>query len=95
MNTLFERLLLLNNEDVVLFKDLVAARYEKITDLENEERNIRLLKQTMEDYIRDKIPTIKVVLLEEFIKTLEKILLEKKPVKRGRGRRKKTEESAE
>ena len=92
MNTLFERVLLLNNEDVVLFKDLIAARYEKITDLENEERNIRLLKQTMEEYIRGKIPTIKVVLLEDFIKTLDKILLEKKPVKRGRGRKKKVEE---
>ena len=71
MNTLFERILLLNNEDVVLLKDLIAARYEKVTDLENEERNIRLLKQTMEEYIRGKIPTIKVVLLEDFIKTLD------------------------
>ena len=95
MNTLFERILLLNNEDVVLFKDLIAARYEKITDLENEERNIRLLKQTMEEYIRGKIPTIKVVLLEDFIKTLDKILLEKKTVKKGRGRKKKTEIEAE
>ncbi len=91
MNTLFERIILLNNEDVVLFKDLIAARYEKVTDIENEERNIRLLKQTMEDYIRGKIPTIKVVLLEDFIKTLDKIMLEKKPVKRGRGRKKKVE----
>ena len=91
MNTLFERILLLNNEDVVLLKDLIAARYEKVTDLENEERNIRLLKQTMEEYIRGKIPTIKVVLLEDFIKTLDKILLEKKTVKKSRGRKKKTE----
>ena len=95
MNTLFERILLLNNEDVVLFKDLIVARYEKMTDIENEERNIKLLKQTMEEYIRGKIPTIKVVLLEEFIKALDKILLEKKPVKRGRGRKKKVEEPIE
>ena len=92
MNTLFERILLLNNEDVVLLKDLIVARYEKIQDLENEDRNIRLLKQTMEEYIRGKIPTIKVVLLEEFIKALDKILLEKKPVKRGGRRKKKVEE---
>ena len=95
MNTLFERILLLNNEDVVLLKDLIVARYGKIADLENEERNIRLLKQTMEEYIRGKIPTIKVVLLEDFIKALDKILLEKKTVKRGRGRKKKTEEEPE
>ena len=93
MNTLFERILLLNNEDVVLFKDLIIARYNKITDLENEERNIRLLKQTMEEYIRGKIPTIKVVLLEDFIRALDKILLEKKPVKKTRGRKKKVEEA--
>ena len=93
MNTLFERILLLNNEDVVLLKDLIIARYDKITDLENEERNIRLLKQTMEEYIRGKIPTIKVVLLEDFIRALDKILLEKKPVKKTRGRKKKVEEA--
>ena len=81
--------------DEAVIKDLIAARYEKITDLENEERNIRLLKQTMEEYIRGKIPTIKVVLLKDFIKTLDKILLEKKTVKKGRGRKKKTEIEAE
>ena len=95
MNTLFERIMLLNNEDVVLFKDLVEARYAKVADVENEDRNIRLLKQTMEEYIRGKIPTIKIVLLEDFIKTLDKILLEKKPVKKTRGRKKKVEVESE
>ena len=92
MNTLFERIMMLSNEDVVLFKDLVVARYSKALDVENEERNIRLLKQTMEEYIRGKVPTIKIVLLEDFIKALDKILLEKKPVKKTRGRKKKVEE---
>ena len=94
MNTLFERIMMLNNEDVVLLKDLIVARYEKVNNLENEERNLRLLKQTMEEFIRGKVPTIKIVLLEDFIKALDKILIEKKPVKRGRGRKKKTEEEA-
>mgnify|MGYP003305494851 CR=1 FL=1 len=31
---------------------------------ENEERNIRLLKQAMEEYIRGKVPTIKVILID-------------------------------
>ena len=78
-----------------MFKDLIVARYNKVANLENEERNIRLLKQTMEEYIRGKIPTIKIVLLEDFIKALDKILLDKKPVKRGRGRKKKVEEVPE
>lgn len=92
MNTLFERMLLLENEDLVLLKDLFVARYSKVSDIENEDRNIRLLKQTMEEYMRGKVPTIKLVLIEEFIKVLDKILLEVKPVKRGRGRRKKVVE---
>ena len=91
MNTLFERIMLLNNEDVVLFKDLIIARYNKVDDISNEDRNLRLLKQTMEEYIRGKVPTIKIVLLEDFIKALDKIILEKKPIKKGRGRRKKSE----
>ena len=89
MNTLFERMLLLENEDLVLLKDLFVARYQKATDIENEDRNIRLLKQTMEEYMRGKVPTIKLVLIEEFIKVLDKILLDGKATKRGRGRRKK------
>lgn len=88
-NTLFERILLLENEDVVLVRKLFEARYAKVTNLENEERNIRLLKQTMEEHIRGKVPTIKLVLLEEFIKTLDKILLDgKEKAKPRRGRRK-------
>jgi hypothetical protein len=86
-------MMMLNNEDVVLFKDLMVARYDKVADIENEERNLRLLKQTMEEFIRGKVPTIKIVLLEDFIKALDKILIEKKPVKRGRGRKKKVEET--
>ncbi len=87
MNTLFERILLLSNEDIVLVKDLITARYQNIKDISNEERNIRLLKQAMEDYIRGKVPTIKVILIEDFIKSLDMILLRPKE-KPKRGRRK-------
>ena len=93
MNTLFERILLLENEDVVLLKDLITARYEKVRDIENEERNIRLLKQTMEEYIRGKVPTIKVILMQDFIKTLDMILIRPKP-KARRGRKKVAEEES-
>lgn len=87
MNTLFERILLLSNEDIVLVKDLIAARYQNVKDITNEDRNIRLLKQAMEDYIRGKVPTIKIILIEDFIKTLDMILLKAKE-KPKRGRRK-------
>ncbi len=93
MNTLFERILLLNNEDIVLVKDLVESRYQKVKDISNEERNLRLLKQAMEEYIRGKVPTIKVILIEDFIKTLDMILLKKKEKTRKTNRKKAIEES--
>ena len=93
MNTLFERILLLENEDVVLLKDLITARYQKVKNIENEERNIRLLKQTMEEYIRGKVPTIKVILLQDFIKTLDMILIKPK-TKTRRTRKKAVDEIA-
>ena len=89
-----ERLADVFAEDIVLFKDLITARYEKVKDVENEERNIRLLKQTVEEYIRGKVPTIKIILLEDFIKTLDMILIKAKS--KGKKTRKKMidEESA-
>ena len=94
MNTLFERILLLENEDVVLLKDLMIARYEKVKDLENEERNLRLLKQTMEEHIRGKVPTIKIIIIEDFIKALDMILIRPKPKARRTRKKTITEETA-
>jgi predicted DNA-binding protein YlxM (UPF0122 family) len=74
MTTLFERILLLENEDIVLVKDVIMARLMNQANLSNEERNIRLLKQIIEEYIRGKVPTIKVILLQDFIKMLDLIL---------------------
>ena len=93
MNTLFERILLLENEDIVLVKDLIGARYQNVKDISNEERNIRLLKQAMEEYIRGKVPTIKIILIEDFIKTIDMILLKPKE-KPKRTRRKTTQTEA-
>lgn len=77
VNTLFERIILLDNEDIVIVKDLFVDRYEKVLNISNEERNIRLLKQTMEEYIREKVPTIKIILIQDFIKVLDRILMRK------------------
>ena len=88
MNTLFERIMLLENEDIVLVKDVLMARLMNETSLAAEERNIRLLKQVMEEYIRGKVPTIKIILLQDFIKMLD-LVLAKAAEKPKRGRRKK------
>ena len=88
MTTLFERILLLENEDIVLVKDVFTARLMNQTSFVNEERNIRLLKQIIEEYIRGKVPTIKVILLQDFIKMLD-LVIAKASEKPKRGRRKK------
>jgi hypothetical protein len=68
--------------DIVLIKDLFAARYEEVENIENEERNFRILKQVMEEYIRGKVPTIKLILIQEFIKVIDKILIRWKESKK-------------
>lgn len=91
MNTLFERMLLLENEDLVLVREVFMARLMTEPSLANEERNIKLLKQIAEEYIRGKVPTIKVILLQDFIKMLD-LVLAKAQEKPRRGRRKKVVE---
>ena len=49
-----------------------AKKYTK--EIEPEIKNIRKLKQVMDDYIDGKESTIKIVMLEDFSKGLEKIL---------------------
>ena len=43
-------------------------------EIEPEMKSIKRLKQIMDEYIEGKVPTIKIVMLEEFSKELEKIL---------------------
>ncbi len=96
MNTLFERILQLENEDIVLVKDVIMSRLMNQKNLTVEDRNIRLLKQIIEEYIRGKVPTIKVILLQDFVKMLDLVLAKanEKP-KRGRKRKVVVEESDE
>ena len=56
---------------MVAFKDLLIARYSKENEnLEPEIKNIKLLKQIMDDYVRGKVVTIKIVLLKEISKEI-------------------------
>ena len=52
----------------VIGKEKTAVTYEVSTDAE-------FLRQAMEEYIRGKVPTIKIILIEDFIKTIDLILL--------------------
>ncbi len=74
-NQFFQRLSCASNEDIVLIKEKLLDRSEKYTkELEPETRNIKLLKQVIDEYIKTKVPTIKNVMLKDFANSLEYIL---------------------
>ena len=71
----FQRLSCASNEDIVLIKEKLVDRAEKYTkELEPEIKNIKALKQVIDEYIKTKVPTIKNVMLRDFADSLEYIL---------------------
>ena len=80
-NQFFQRLSCASNEDIMLIKEKLIDRVDKYTEeLEPETKNIKLLKQIIDDYLRTKVPTIKNVILKEFSKSLEYILSKYKTI---------------
>lgn len=72
---LFQRLSCASNEDIVLIKEKLIDRANKFTkEIETEIKNIKMLKQIIEDYLKGKEPTIKIVMLKEFVKDLGYII---------------------
>ena len=72
---MFQRISCASNEDIVTIKEMLADRAKKYTkEIEPEIKNIKKLKQIVDEYIEGKSPTIKIVMLEEFSKELENIL---------------------
>ena len=72
---LFQRISCASNEDIVAIKELLVERAKKYTkQIEPEVKNIKKLKQVIDDYVEGKEPTIKNIMLEEFSKELEKII---------------------
>ena len=72
---LFQRISCASNEDIVIIKEKLADRANRYTkQIEPEMKNIKLLKQVLDDYLKGKDTTIKIVMLKEFSKELEHIL---------------------
>ena len=77
---MFQRISCASNEDIVTIKEMLLDRAKKYkTQIEPEMKNVKRLKQIIEEYIEGKEPTIKIVMLEEFAKELEHILDMYKP----------------
>lgn len=72
---IFQRISCASNEDIVTIKEKLVKRAEKYTkEIEPEMKNIKQLKQIMDDYIHGKDISIKIVMLKEFSKELGYIL---------------------
>lgn len=72
---MFQRISCASNEDIVTIKEMLEERAKKYTkQIEPEIKNMRRLKQVIDDYIDGKETTIKIVMLEDFSKGLENIL---------------------
>ena len=77
---LFQRISCTSNEDIVLIKEKLLDRVEKNPKkLEPEMKNIKQLKQVIDDYLKGKDPSIKIVMLKEFSDSLGIILGKYKP----------------
>ena len=72
---LFQRISCASNEDIVLIKEKLLKRAEQYTkQIEPEIKNIKQLKQVIDDYIKGKSQSIKIVMLKEFSNSLNVIL---------------------
>lgn len=72
---MFQRISCASNEDMVSIKEKLADRAKRYTkEIAPEMKNIAKLKRIMDDYIEGKLPSIKIVLLEDFSNELGNIL---------------------
>ena len=77
---MFQRISCASNEDIVTIKEMLVSRAKKYkNEIEPEIKNIKRLKQFIDEYVEGKEPTIKIVMLDEFSKELDKILDMYKP----------------
>ena len=67
-----QRLMYSSNEDLVTIKDKMIKRAELYSELLLEEKdNLIKLREVIREYIKDKTASIKIVMLEEFAKSLD------------------------
>ena len=72
---LFQRILCTSNEDTVILKERLIKRANiHLKTLEPEVKNLEKLKQIMDEYIKDKGITIKIVILKDFANELRGII---------------------
>ena len=79
----FQRISCASNEDIVTIKEKLSDRAKRFKeDISEEMPNIKKLKHIIDDYIDGKLPSIKIVLLQDFSNELGNILKSYEPEKR-------------
>ena len=77
---MFQRISCASNEDIVLIKEKLVNRSNKYAkQIEPEIKNMKQLKQIIDDYLSGKDPSIKIVMLKEFSRDLGYIIDKYKP----------------
>ena len=72
---IFQRISCTSNEDIVTIKEKLVDRANKnVKILLPELNNVYKLKQIVDDYIGDKMPSIKIVMLQDFSDALQDII---------------------
>ena len=72
---IFQRISCSSNEDIVTIKEKLMTRAKKYPkEIEPEMKNIKQLKQVIDDYLKGKDTTVKVIMLKDFSKELGQIL---------------------
>ena len=72
---MFQRISCASNEDIVFIKEKLVNRADKYAkQIEPEIKNMKQLKQIIDDYLSGKDPSIKIVMLKEFSKDLGYII---------------------
>lgn len=71
----FQRISCASNEDIVTIKEKLSDRAKRFKEaIKDEIPNIKKLKQIIDDYVDGKLPSIKIVLLQDFSNELENII---------------------
>ncbi len=71
----FQRISCASNEDIVTIKEKLSDRAKRFKEeIKEEIPNIKKLKHIIDDYIDGKLPSIKIVLLQDFSNELENII---------------------
>ena len=72
---IFQRISCMSNEDIVSIKELLSNRAKKYKhEIEPEMKNVKQLKQIIDDYVKNKEVSIKIVMLKELAKEFQLIL---------------------